>query len=384
MKNWKKALLVASVLTLGAVGAYQPSYAASNATVSQSQVHLQGATMANGIANDTRTFAIDNNIKAVDVRFPNKFGFTVAGHLYLPANFDANKKYDAIVVSGAFGAVKEQTSGLHAQELAKRGFVAVAFDPSTNGESSGEIRDVGSPEIYTEDYSAAVDFLGSLDFVNRNRIGALGICGLSGPAITAAVNDVRIKAVATTAMYDMSDSIRNHYNGSYYTPEQREAVKAEMAKERWEAVDTGKQVRSYHEMPVDANNNVTSGNGILLPDQSVQTDPVTTRFQEYYKGRAYHERAVNSASMWDNRTKYGFFGFSLMEHIEELGDRPVLMITGDKAHSKYFTDEVYAKAGKNKQLIVVPGADHVDLYDNLNLIPMDAMADFFHKSLDNQ
>ena len=386
MKQLTKIAVLASVMALGVIN-LQSSVIASTATAAesralQSSVHLQDATVGNGIKEDTRVFAVDKDIKAVDVRFPNRFGIEVAGHMYLPKDFDASKTYDAIVISGPFGAVKEQSSGLHAQELAKRGFVTVAFDPSFTGESGGSVRDMASPEIYTEDFSAAVDFVGSLDFVNRNGIGALGICGLSGPAVTAAINDVRIKAVATTAMYDMSESIRDHYNGDYYTPDQRTAVKREMAKERWEAVDTGKQIRSLHEMPVDNHGQVVRGTAILpevLPDNA---DPVTTRFHQYYRGRAYHPRSINSNTMWDNRAKYGFFNFKLMEHIDELNERPILIITGDRAHSRYFSENAYEKAKGNKELIVVPGADHVDLYDNLNLIPMQKLADFFRTSLD--
>ena len=176
------------------------------------------------LKDDTRVFNINKNIQVFKVMFTNRYGFDVAGHLYLPKNFNSDQKYKALVISGPFGAVKEQSSGLYAQELAERGFVTLAFDPSMTGESGGTRRDMGSPEIFTEDFSAAVDFIGNLNFVNPDEIGAIGICGLSGMAITAASNDVRIKAVVTSAMYDMSESISDHYKGAYYTDEQRSIV----------------------------------------------------------------------------------------------------------------------------------------------------------------
>lgn len=190
----------------------------------KSAVHMKHATVQD-VQDDTRVFAVDKKIDVKKVTFQNRYGFDVAGHLYLPTAFDVKKQYEAIVVAGPFGAVKEQSSGLYAQEMAKNGFVALAFDPSMTGESSGSGRNMASPDIFTEDYSAAVDFIITLSFVNPERVGVIGICGLSGMAITAAVNDVRIKAVATASMYDMSDSIRNHYKGDYYTPEKRELVK---------------------------------------------------------------------------------------------------------------------------------------------------------------
>ncbi|WP_303927815.1 alpha/beta hydrolase [Veillonella parvula] len=383
MKKFTKIAILTSVLALGVFSmGTTNSFAATTINNLQQASHLQNAIVSDSIKDDTRVFAVDKDIKAIDVRFPNRFGIDVAGHMYLPKDFDASKKYDAIVISGPFGAVKEQSSGLHAQELAKQGFVTVAFDPSFTGESGGVVRDMASPEIYTEDFSAAVDFVGTLDFVNRDRIGALGICGLSGPAVTAAINDVRIKAVATTAMYNMSESIRDHYNGAYYTPEQREAIKQEMAKERWEGVDSGKQIRSLHEMPVDAQGHVDKGTRILPETLPADADPVTTVFYNYYRDRAYHPRSINSNTMWDNRAKYGFFNFELMEHIDELGNRPILMVTGDQAHSRYFSENAYKKAGSNKELVVVSGANHVDLYDNLKLIPIQKMADFFRTNLD--
>ena len=220
-------------LALAAVGFAGAAFAAPSdanaAAVMASQMKNSSITE---LTNDTRVFKVDKKIQTKMVRFQNRYGIEVAGHLYLPEHFDANKKYSAIVFSGPFGAVKEQSSGLYAQEMAKRGFVTVAFDCSFTGESGGNVHDVASPDIFTEDFHAAVDFVGLLPFVDKERVGAMGICGLGGMAVTAAINDVRIKAVATSALYNMNDSIRNHYKGDYYTPAQRETVKGYLAEMR--------------------------------------------------------------------------------------------------------------------------------------------------------
>ena len=241
---WLMAAVMMGTFTFGGMTMHT-TYAAVPTKTLVHDSQMKHATIKD-LDNDTRVFAVDKTIEAKKVTFQNRYGFDVAGHLYLPKDFDDKKQYKAVVVTGPFGAVKEQSSGLYAQEMAKNGFVAVAFDPSTTGESSGKRRNMGSPEIFTEDYSAAVDFVSNLKFVNPQQIGAIGICGLSGMAITAATNDTRIKAVATSAMYDMSDSIRNHYQGDYYTPEQREIVKHHLAEMRDEEAKTGKSIPGSH------------------------------------------------------------------------------------------------------------------------------------------
>ena len=216
------APLIAGAMGIGSASAAVPAkdLAAESQMVNSSITEL---------TDDTRVFTVDKSLDVKKVSFQNHFGFDVVGHMYLPKDFDAKKQYAAVVITGPFGAVKEQSSGLYAQELARNGFVAVAFDPSTTGESSGARRNVGSPELFTEDYHAAVDFVSNLKFVSPERVGAMGICGLSGMALTAATSDTRIKAVATSAMYDMSESISMHYKGSYYTPEQRAIVLRHLA-----------------------------------------------------------------------------------------------------------------------------------------------------------
>ncbi len=372
------AAMLAGTMTFGAVGAAQ----AATPARSLAQVSQMKLSSISELTDDTRVFAVDKSVEAKSVRFQNRYGFEVAGHLYLPKDFDATRQYKAVVVTGPFGAVKEQASGLYAQEMAKAGFVAVAFDPSMTGESSGTRRNMGSPEIFTEDYHAAVDFVTNLKFVNPEQVGAVGICGLSGMAITAAGSDSRIKAVATSAMYDMSESIGDHYNGAYYTPEQRELVKKHLAKMRDEEAKTGKSIRGAHELEVDANGSVLTFDTMFPDKLPADANPVIQDFFGYYVGRAYHPRAINSNTLaWDSTTPYGFFDFNLMDNIGELGETPVLLITGDKAHSKYFSDNVYEKIAGPKEEIVVPGATHVDLYDQMDKIPFDRLIAFFDKNL---
>ena len=312
------------------------------------------------MADDIRVPKVDKAIQTKFVTFRNRYGIDVAGHLYLPKNFDANKKYAAIVVSGPFGAVKEQAGGLYAQE---------------------NVRDVASPDIFTEDYSAAIDFVGSLAYVDRERLGAPGICGLSGMAVTVAINDVRIKAVAASAMYDMVDSIRNHHQGDYYTPAQREVVKKYLADMRWREAELGKTLPGYHEVPV-VNGAAVRTDGKLFPNElPANVDSVTKEFFAYYRGRAFHPRAINSNGIWSSTTPYGFFNFPLDTHVEELSPRPIMLITGDKAHSKYHSDNLYAQAKSPKEIIVVPGATHTDLYDNMSKIPFDKLNKFFKDNL---
>ena len=381
MISKKRMLLTAVLLGVIAFGAVGSVEAAVPLKTLQAASEMKDASISN-LKNDTRTFAIDKNIEAKSVKFANKFGFEVAGHLYLPKNFDVHKKYQAVVITGPFGAVKEQSSGLYAQELAKNGFVTVAFDPSTTGESSGKRRNMGSPEIFTEDYHAAVDFISNLDFVDAEKVGAMGICGLSGMAITAAGSDSRIKAVATSAMYDMSESISDHYLGAYYTPAQRELVKKHLAKMRNEEAKIGQAIRGAHELEVDANGNVLTFDTMFPDKLPADANDVIKDFYGYYVGRAYHPRAINSNTLaWDSVTPYGFFDFKLMSNIDELGNTPVLLITGTKAHSKYFSDNVYAKITGPKEEIVVPGATHVDLYDQMDKIPFDRLVEFFKKNL---
>ncbi len=220
---------------------------------------------------DTRTFEIYPNIEMKKVRFQNRYGIELAGDLYLPENYAAQKN-PAIIVAGPFGAVKEQASGLYAQQMAAYGFVALAFDPSFGGESGGSVRNTASPDIFTEDYSAAVDYIGLLDFVDRNRIGVIGICGLSGMAITAAGTDTRIKAVATMSMYDMSrDMSRGHMD--YYTEEQRNKIKEYLSNQRWKDADNGAFALGNHEIGFDETGQPLTGAMEVPAELPEEADP---------------------------------------------------------------------------------------------------------------
>ena len=335
----------------------------------------QGRAMARG----DYTFALDKSVTRTAVRFKNRYGITVAGDLYVPRN--ARGKLSALVVSGPFGAVKEQSSGLYANEFARRGYAALAFDPSFTGESGGRVRDVASPDIYTEDYSAAVDFLGLQRIVDRERIGAQAICGLSGMALTAAAADSRIKAVAATSMYDMSRSMsRGHED--YYTPEQRRKVVEHLSRQRWIDAERGTYARLSHEVPFDANGEVAPSNRILPRTLPAGADPVTASFFDYYRTeRGYHPRSINSNTAWTATTPMSFFAFPLMTNLDLLAPRKALLVAGAEAHSRYYSEDVRAQAPGTVDLVIVPGADHVDLYDRTDLIPFTTLDEFFTKNL---
>lgn len=331
------------------------------------------------LANDSRVFKIDPEIDVQNVRFENRYGYIIAGHLYLPKNFEVGKKYSAIAISGPFGAVKEQASGLYAQTLAERGFVTVAFDQSMTGESSGDRRNVASPDIFVEDFSAAVDFLGKQSFVDRERIGILGICGLGSHALTAASIDVRIKAVATSVMYDMAESMWSGLNNSK-TEEECEKEKDYLAQMRWEEVDSGRQIGGYHELPFDENGNPIRANKLFPDELPKDADPVTTEFFNYYVKRAYHPRSINSAMIWDATSPWGYYNFPLQQKIEKIR-APKLIVTGAIAHSRYMAEDAYERLTEPKELVEVPNATHTDLYDQMDKIPFDKFESFFKENL---
>ena len=327
-----------------------------------------------------KTFPRSDRVEHQKVTFRNRYGITLAADLYVPKN-RSGERMPALAVSGPFGAVKEQVSGLYAQTLAERGFVTLAFDPSYTGESSGEPRNVASPDINTEDFSAAVDFLGLQDSVDRRRIGALGICGYSGMALTAATSDSRIKAVATASMYDMSRSIsRGHKDG--YTKEQRQKVIDYISAQRWADAEKGSYSRGLHEVPFDENGDIVKGQRILPEVLPENPNPVLAAFFSYYRTkRGFHSRSPNSTTAWTATTPMSFFSFPMYTNIEVISPRPILLVAGENAHSRYYSEDVYKMASEPKQLLIVPGADHVDLYDRTDKIPFDKLADFFAKNL---
>jgi fermentation-respiration switch protein FrsA (DUF1100 family) len=334
----------------------------------------------NRLANDTRVFKINNDIPVQNVRFKNRFGIELAGHLYQPIEMVDGEKYPAIVISGPFGAVKEQSSGLYAQTLAEKGFVTLAFDQSFTGESGGVVRNVASPEIFTEDFSAAVDMIGMQKFVNRQRIGAIGICGLGSHVLTAASIDKRIKAVATSVMYDMADSMWQGVNHTY-SNKNRETIKDYLAEQRWQDAENNEFEVGAHEAMFDEKGEiikVKTGLPVSLP---ANADPVTTAFFNYYRGRAAHPRSINSTTAWTATTPWSYFNFRLQNFINEITPRPALIVTGANAHSRYFAEEAFEKMNDPKELVIVPNADHVDLYDQMDKIPFEKFAGFFKQNL---
>lgn len=306
--------------------------------------------------------------KAVDhqkVTFKNRYGITLAADLYLPRS-RGNQRLAAIAVSGPFGAVKEQSSGLYAQTMAERGFVTLAFDPSYVGESGGEPRNVASPDINTEDFSAAVDFLGLHPAVDRNRIGIIGVCGFGGMGLNAAAVDKRIKAAVTTSMYDMSRVMAKGYYDSR-TKEQRAQMLEQMSQQRW----------------VDAEKDSSAPGPRILPETLAGvTDPVIQMYFGYYRTpRGFHKRSPNSNGAFTATTAISFMNIPLLTYIKEISPRPILLIAGENAHSRYFSEDAYKAAAEPKELMIIKNANHVDLYDRIDKIPFDKITKFFNKNM---
>jgi fermentation-respiration switch protein FrsA (DUF1100 family) len=344
---------------------------ASGQAIAQSQVKLSDAW--------DKTFAKSDKVDHKKVTFKNRYGIILAADLYQPKNVSG--RLAAIAISGPFGAVKEQASGLYAQTMAERGFITLAFDPSYTGESSGETRNMASPDINTEDFSAAVDFLGLQPNVDRDRIGAIGICGFSGMALTAATSDSRIKAVATTSMYDMSRSMSRNHKDSY-TMEQRHKVIDYISQQRWIDAESGKPALGYHEVPFDEKGNIVKGQRVLPESLPANPDPVLIAFFNYYRTpRGFHPRGINSTTAWTATTPMSFFSFPMYANIEMISPRPVLLVAGENAHSRYYSEDVYKVASDPKELLIVPNADHVDLYDQMDKIPFDKLTSFFKQHL---
>ena len=327
-----------------------------------------------------KTFANSDKVDHQKVTFKNRYGITLAGDLYVPKN-RAGQRLAALAVSGPFGAVKEQSSGLYAQTMAERGFVTLAFDPSYTGESGGEPRNSASPDINSEDVSAAMDFLGLHASVDRNRIGVLGICGYSGMSLTAATSDSRIKAVATASMYDMSRSMSRSHKDSY-TKEQRHKVIDYLSQQRWADAEKGSYAVGPHEVPFDENGAIVKGQRVLPEALPQNPNPVLAAFFDYYRTpRGFHPRSINSTTAWTATTPMSFFSFPMYANIDMISPRPILLVAGENAHSRYYSEDVYKMASEPKELLIVPGADHVDLYDRMDKIPFDKLTEFFAKNL---
>lgn len=311
-----------------------------------------------------KVFPLSEKVNHSKITFHNRYGITLAADLYVPKN--AEGKLAAIAVCGPFGAVKEQASGLYAQTLAERGFLTIAFDPSFTGESGGQPRYVASPDINTEDFCAAVDYLSTRNDVDKERIGILGICGWGGLAINAAAIDTRIKATVSSTMYDMSRVTENGYFDEADNADARNAMREQLNAQRTEDYRNGTYA-------------LAGGVVDPLPEDAPQ---FVKDYHAYYKTqRGYHKRSLNSNGGWNKTSSLSFLNMPLLSFAGEIRNA-VLLIHGEKAHSRYFSEDMFKKLkGDNKELMIIPGASHTDLYDNLDKIPFDKIEQFYRENL---
>ncbi|WP_418555751.1 alpha/beta hydrolase [Longibaculum muris] len=305
---------------------------------------------------------LSKRVERQHVRYNNRYGIAIAGDLYTPKGMEDTKKYPAIVVGAPYGGVKEQGPCVYANELAQRGFVVLTFDPCYMGESGGEPRHVSSPDLFSENVSAGVDYLGLLPFVDREKIAAIGICGSGGFALSAAQVDIRIKAVVTASMFDMCAAARGGQ-----TAEQIEKRKEELSLKRWEDAQNGtpEYIPSF---PEDA---VTD-----IPDEM---QGIWREFFEFYATeRGHHD---NARGNFTTTSDMSFLNYSLTDYISEISPRPILFIVGEQAESRFFSDMAFEKAAEPKQMIVVPNCNHIDLYDDVTKIPFDRIEIFLKETL---
>jgi uncharacterized protein len=323
-----------------------------------------GQDMSHGANN----FYKSDRLTTEKVSFNNQYQMKIVGNLFLPKDLKPGVRYPAIIVGHPMGAVKEQSSNLYAQKLAEQGFITLAIDQSFWGESEGQPRNAVAPDIYAEAFSAAVDYLGTQAFVDRERIGVLGICGSGSFVISAAKIDPRMKAIATVSMYDMGAANRHALNHSQ-TVEQRKAIIAEAAQQRW----------------VEAAGGETKYTGGTVHQLDANTHPIQREFYDFYRtSRGEFTPASSSPELTTHPTltsNVKFMNFYPFNDIETISPRPMLFIAGDQAHSKEFSEEAYKLAGQPKELVWVKGAGHVDLYDRTDLIPFDKLTAFFKQNL---
>lgn len=311
-----------------------------------------------------KVFPQSDEVSHSKVTFHNRYGITLAADLYIPKN--ATDKLPAIAVCGPFGAVKEQASGLYAQELAKRGFLTIAFDPSFTGESGGQPRYVASPDINTEDFCAAVDYLSTRNDVNPEQIGILGICGWGGMAVNAAAIDTRIKATVAATMYDMSRVNANGYFDAANNADARHELRRQLNAQRTTDYRNG----AYE---------LAGGLPDVVPADAPQF--LKDYFAYYKTKRGYHKRSLNSNGVWNKTSTLSFLNMPILSYASEIRSA-VLLIHGEKAHSRYFSEDTFKKLiGNNKKLLIIPGASHTDLYDNFDKIPFDKIEAFYREYL---
>lgn len=355
-KTYQKLCLafLAGTLAVGSAGATDNNHLIQNSMMEKNLTLTQEWD---------KVFPQSDKVTHSKITFHNRYGITLAADLYIPKN--ASGKLPAIAICGPFGAVKEQAAGLYAQTLAERGFLTIAFDPSFTGESSGEPRYVASPDINTEDFCAAVDYLSTREDVDAERIGILGICGWGGMALNAAAIDTRIKATVTSTMYDMC-----RVNANGYFDSMDENARYELRQQL-----NAQRTEDYR------NESYTLAGG--LPDTLPDDAPWFVKdYYAYYKTkRGYHKRSLNSNGGWNKTSALSFLNMPILAYSSEIRNA-VLVIHGEKAHSCYFSKDAFAKLkGENKELLLIPGAVHTDLYDNLEVIPFDRIEAFYRQHL---
>lgn len=305
---------------------------------------------------------LNDNVSRKKVVYRNRYGLEVVGELYCQKDMNMTEKHPALIVGAPYGGVKEQGPCVYGSELARRGFVVLTFDQSFMGESGGFPRNVSSPDIFVENFSAAVDYLGLQPFVDRERIGVIGICGSGGFALSAAQMDTRIKAVSTMSMYDMNVASRLGMDKTAV-----QAAKEQLARQRWADAENGypEYVPFFPEQPIDQ----------VPPELE---EPNAEWFRFYALKRGHHPNARGGFTTTSN---LAMMNFPLLSYIDEISPRPILFVVGDRAHSRFFSENAYAAAAEPKEMVVVEDAEHIDLYDRTDRIPFDKLADFFSTNL---
>jgi fermentation-respiration switch protein FrsA (DUF1100 family) len=362
MKQIKMIALI-SIVILG-----QACQKKNNENINQTAISANQKDMGQIATKDFKTFKVSENVTLYRVTFKNQYKLDVVGHLFIPNDFDQKEKHPAIIVGHPMGAVKEQSADVYASNMADRGFISMAIDLSYWGESGGDTRNAVAPEMYAEDFSAAVDFLGTRPFVDRDNIGIIGVCGSGSFVISAAKIDPRMKAIATVSMYDMGSASRNALNHSQ-TLEQRKKIQTEAAEQRYVEFMKGE----------------TKYTGGTVHELDERTHPIQREFYEFYRTprgeftpKGGSPLTTTHPTLSSNTKFNNFYPFN---DIETISPRPMLFITGDKAHSKEFSEDAYKRAAEPKELYYVKNAGHVDLYDKLEFIPFDKLTTFFKEYL---